>query len=91
MIDLSQIPQYGRADDAASSTESSSDEEGDSDDEDFIDDGEDVMEEERFWQRVGSDETKEAGRGGGFLDSNATLDGHDLTSPTSSGPDSSKI
>ena len=91
MVDLSQIPEYERADDAASSTESSSDEEGDSDDEDFIDDGENVMEDERFWQRVDSDETKEAAQGEGFMFSIATLDGHDLTLPASSGPDSSKI
>ena len=91
MVDLSQIPEYERADDAASSTESSSDEEGDSDDEYFIDDREDVMEDERFWQRVGSDEAKEAAQGGGFMDSNATLDGHDLTFPTFSGPDNSKV
>lgn len=91
MVDLSQIPEYQRADYAVSSTESSSDEEGDSDDEDFIDDREDVMEDERFWQRVDSDKTVEAAQGGGLMDSNTTLDDHDLTSPTSSGPEDSKI
>lgn len=91
MVDLSQIPEYQRADYAVSSTESSSDEEGDSDDEDFIDDREDVMEDERFWQRVDSDKTMEAAQGGGLMDSNTTLDDHDLTSPTSSGPEDSKI
>ena len=90
MVDLSQIPDYEPADDAASSTESSVDEEGDSDDEDFIDDGEDVMEEERFSQHINSDEAKEATQGEGFMDSNATLDGNGLASQTSSGPDDSQ-
>ena len=87
MIDLSQIPEYERADDAASSTEFSSDEEEDSEDEYAIDDGEDVMEAERFGQRVDSDEDEEAAPGGGFLDSNTTLDGHNLAFQISPGTD----
>ena len=87
MVDFSQIPEYERADDAASSTESSSDEEGDSDDEYFIDDRENVMEDER----ADSDEAKEAAQRGGSMDWKATLDGHDLTFPTSSEPDNSKV
>ena len=90
MVDVSQIPEYKRADDAASSTEFSSDEEEDSDDESFIDDSEDVMELERLRQCFGPDPVKEAGQGGEFMDSNATIDGQELRLPTSSGPDNSK-
>ena len=57
---LSQIPDYESADDGASSIEFSSDQEGDSDDEDAIDDGEDVMENERFGQHVDLDEVEAA-------------------------------
>ena len=89
-VDLSQIPDYEPADDGASSTESSLDEERDSDDEDAIDDGEDVMENERFGRHVEFDEA-EATQDGESIDSNATFDGHGLTSPTPSGPDNSKV
>ena len=80
-VDLSQIPDYEPADDGASSTESSSDQEEDSDDEDAIDDGEDVMENERFGQHVDFDEAG-ATQDGESIDSTLTLNGHGLTSPT---------
>ena len=90
MVDLSQIPEYEPADDGASSTESSSDQEGDSDDEDAIDDGEDVMEVERFGRHADFDEA-EAAQGGGSIDSNVTPVGHGLTCPALSGPDNSEV
>ena len=89
-VDLSQIPDYEPADDGASSIEFSSDQEGDSDDEDAIDDGEDVMENERFGRHVDLDEV-EAAQGGGTIDSDVTLDGNGLTSPALPEPDNSEI
>ena len=86
MVDLSQIPGYEPADNAASSTDSSSDQEADSSDESAIDDGEDIMEVERFGRPVGFDEA-EAAQGGGSIDSNVTLDIHGLGSPALSVPD----
>ena len=89
-VDLSQIPDYEPADDGASSIEFSSDQEGDSDDEDAIDDGEDVMENERFGRHVDLDEV-EAAQGGGSIDSDVTLDGNGLTSPALPEPDNSEV
>ena len=90
IVNLSRIPDYERADDAASSTAPSSDQEGDSDDEDFIDDGEDMMEDERFGRYVDFDEAKTA-QDGESTDSDATLDAYGLNSPTLLGPDDSEV